>query len=139
GERGGGDVQAIERDHASDVGTWICSVKGLTEADGDENDDHKVIIDPVAGDVIDHETDQTSHTDDAIDLDDPMTYDEAAENATDEVDDALRGWNDEWDGGQYEYQFDLGSVEDSTEVSVDPETGNVTTDERSRRVEGAAG
>lgn len=128
GETGDGDVHAIELDHDSDVGTWIYSVKVLTESDGDENDDHKVIIDPVTGEVIDHETDQTSDTEEAIDLDDPMTYDEALEKATDEVDDALRGWKYEWDDGQYEYQFDLGSVEDSTEVSVDPETGNVTTD-----------
>ena len=82
----------------------------------------------MTGEVISQETDQTSDTEEAIDLDDPMTYDEALEKATGEVDDALRGWKYEWDDGGFEYQFDLGSMEDDTEVSVDPESGDVTTD-----------
>lgn len=127
-ETGEGEVHAIELDHDSDVGSWTYSVKVLTAGDGDKHDDHKVIIDPVTGEVISQETDQTSDTEEAIDLDDPMTYDEALEKATGEVDDALRGWKYEWDDGGFEYQFDLGSMEDDTEVSVDPESGDVTTD-----------
>ena len=90
--------------------------------------DHKVKIDPVNGDVVDQETEQTSDTEKAIDLNDPMTYDEALDKATQDVEDALRGWKYEWDNGQYEYQFDLGSVDDTSEVTVNAESGDVTQD-----------
>lgn len=62
------------------------------------------------------------------DLEAPMTYDEALDTATGEVDDALRGWKYEWDDGQLEYQFDLGPTEDTTEVTVLADSGDVRTD-----------
>lgn len=127
-EAGDGDVHAIELDYDSDQDAWIYSVKILTDASDDESDDHKVKIDPVNGDVLDQETEQTTDTEKAIDLNDPMTYDEALDKATQEVDDALRGWKYEWDDGQYEYQFDLGSVDDTSEVTVNAESGDVTQD-----------
>src|SRR5690625_1427412 len=77
GETGDGDVHAIELDHDSDVGTWIYSVKVLTESESDENEDHIVINDPVRCDGNDHQTNLTSNTKGDIDMDDPITYDEA--------------------------------------------------------------
>ena len=127
-EAGDGDVHAIELDYDSDQDSWVYSVKILTEGLDNENDDHKVKIDPVNGDVVDQETEQTSDTEKAIDLNDPMTYDEALDKATQDVEDALRGWKYEWDNGQYEYQFDFGSVDDTTEVTVNAESGEVTQD-----------
>lgn len=127
-EAGDGDVHAIELDYDSDQDSWVYSVKILTDGLDNENDDHKVKIDPVNGDVVDQETEQTSDTEKAIDLNDPMTYDEALDKATQDVEDALRGWKYEWDNGQYEYQFDFGSVDDTTEVTVNAESGEVTQD-----------
>lgn len=127
-ETGDGTVHAIELDYDSDRGSWVYSVKILTEASGQDDDDHKVLIDPVSGDVTDQETESTSDEEEAIDLDDPMTYDEALDKATGEVDDALRGWKYEWDDGQLEYQFDLGPVDDTTEVTVLADSGDVRTD-----------
>lgn len=100
-EAGDGDVHAIELDYDSDQDSWVYSVKILTDGLDNENDDHKVKIDPVNGDVVDQETEQTSDTEKAIDLNDPMTYDEALDKATQDVEDALRGWKYEWDNGQY--------------------------------------
>lgn len=127
-ETGDGTVHAIELDYDSDAGSWLYSVKVLTEASGQDNDDHKILIDPVSGDVTNQEAESTSDQEEAIDLDDPMTCDEALDKATVEVDDALRGWKYEWDDGQLEYQFDLGSVEDATEVTVLADNGDVRTD-----------
>src|SRR5699024_7408017 len=111
-----------------DQDSWVYSVKILTDGLDNENDDHKVKIDPGNGDVVDQETEQTSDTEKAIDLNDPMTYDEALDKATQDVEDALRDWKYEWDNGQYECQFDLGSVHDTTEVTVNAESGEVTQD-----------
>lgn len=127
-ETGDGTVHAIELDYDSDKDSWVYSVKVLTEASGQDNDDHKVLIDPVSGDVTDQETESTSDQEEAIDLEAPMTYDEALDTATGEVDDALRGWKYEWDDGQLEYQFDLGPTEDTTEVTVLADSGDVRTD-----------
>lgn len=127
-ETGDGTVHAIELDYDSDTSSWMYSVKVLTEASGQDNDDHKVLIDPVSGDVTDQETESTSDQEEAIDLDDPMTYDEALDKATREVDDALRGWKYEWDDGQLEYQFDLGPMEETTEVTVLADSGDIRTD-----------
>lgn len=128
GEAGDGTVHAVELDYDSDTGSWLYSVKVLTESSGEDNDDHKILIDPVSGDVTNQETESTSDQEEAIDLDDPMTYDDALDKATVEVDDALRGWKYEWDDGQLEYQFDLGSVDDATEVTVLADNGDVRTD-----------
>lgn len=127
-EAGDGTVHAIELDYDSDADAWQYSVKILTEASGQENDDHKVLIDPVNGEVTDQESESTSDEEEAIDLDDPMTYDEALDKATEEDDGALRGWKYEWDDGQLEYQFDLGQLDDTTEVTVLADSGEVHQD-----------
>src|SRR5699024_5394781 len=68
-ETGDGTVHAIELDYDSDAGSWLYSVKVLTEASGQDNDDHKILIDPVSGDVTNQETESTSDQEEAIDLD----------------------------------------------------------------------
>src|SRR5699024_1109903 len=127
-EAGAGDVHANDRDYDSEQDAGICCVYILTDASGDARDEHQVSTDPEPGDALDQETEQTPDTEKAIDLNDPMTYDEALDKATQEVDDALRGWKYERDDGQYEYQFDLGSVDDTSEVTVNAESGDVTQD-----------
>ena len=90
--------------------------------------DHKVVIDAVTGEVVADESETTDDQEKAIDLNDPMTYDDALKAATAERDGELRGWKLEYDDGMIQYQFDIADGADEQEVTVDAETGDVTVD-----------
>lgn len=124
GETGDGVLHAIELDWSDRDGVWEWEIKVL----GDGGEDHKVVIDANSGEILKHERESTNDHEEAVSLTDPMSYDEALKLATGEVEGAVRGWKLEWDDGRAEYQFDILPVgaADSTEVTIDASTGNVT-------------
>ena len=122
-EVGEGTLHAVELDYDEDAGAWQWDVKIL-----DGTTDHKVVFDAVSGEVSKVEDETTDDEEQAIDLDSPMTYDEALELATAERDGELGGWKLEHDDGMIQYQFDIASGSDEDEVTVDAETGDVTVD-----------
>src|SRR5690625_2817721 len=122
-EVGEGTLHAVELDYDEDAGAWQWDVKIL-----DGTTDHKVVIDAVSGEVSKVEDETTDDEEQAIDLDSPMTYDEALELATAERDGELGGWKLEYDDGMTQYQFDIVSGSDEDEVTVDAESGDVTVD-----------
>ncbi len=122
-EVGEGIVHAIEIDWDEDYSAWVWSVKTLTDST-----DNKVKIDADTGEILKKESDDTDDTEEAIDLDSPMTLQDAQQKALNEQDGAIRGWKLEWDDGRREYQFDIGDMDDTTEVTVDVDSGDVTLD-----------
>lgn len=118
-----GVVHAIELDYSRSRSAWIWSVKTLVDGT-----DHEVEINADTGEVVEHEQDSTDDQEQAIDLNDPMTFDEALDLAREKVDGPLREWKLEWDDGRREYQFDLGDLDDAQEVTVDVETKDVRLD-----------
>lgn len=122
-EVGEGTLHAVELDYDEDDGAWQWDVKILAGTT-----DHKVVIDAATGEIVKAESDTTDDEEKAIDLDSPMTFDEALDRATAEEDGELRGWKLEYDDGMFQYQFDIASGADKQEVTVDVETGDVTLD-----------
>lgn len=122
-EVGEGTLHAVELDYDEDDGAWQWDVKILAGTT-----DHKVVIDAATGEIVKAESDTTDDEEKAIDLDSPMTFDEALDRATTEQDGELRGWKLEYDDGMFQYQFDIASGADEQEVTVDVETGDVTLD-----------
>lgn len=119
-----GKVHAIELDFDERDKAWQYEVKilkGSTEFD--------VEIDADTGDVVDVEKDSTDDKEKAIDLNDPMTFDEALKLAQDKGSGRLDGWKLESDDGRIEYQFDFDDQGEETEVSVDVESKKVTIDD----------
>jgi uncharacterized membrane protein YkoI len=123
-EVGEGTLHAVELDYDEDDAAWQFDVKILAGTT-----DHKVVIDAVSGETVADETETTDDQEQAVDLEDPMTYDEALEKATAEVDGELRGWKLEFDDGMTQYQFDLAAGGDEQEVTVDADSGAVTVDD----------
>lgn len=123
-EAGEGTLHAVELDYDEDDAAWQWDVKILAGTT-----DHKVIIDAASGEIVADETETTDDQEQAVDLEDPMTYDEALEKATAEVDGELRGWKLEFDDGMTQYQFDLAVGGDEQEVTVDADSGAVTVDD----------
>lgn len=122
-EVGAGFVYGIELDYDESDGAWEWEVNIL-----DGTTEHEIEIDAVTGEIVGQKSETTSDQEEPVDLTDPMTYDEALELATAEVDGPLRGWKLEWDDGQREYQFDLERDGEEVEVMVNPETSQVTLD-----------
>lgn len=119
-----GTVHAIELDFDDRDKAWQYEVKilkGSTEFD--------VEIDADTGDVVDVEKDSTDDKDKAIDLNDPMTFDEALKLAQDKASGRLDGWKLESDDGRVEYQFDFDDKGEENEISVDVESKKVTVDD----------
>lgn len=119
-----GTVHGIELDFDERDEAWQYEVKiisGSTEFD--------VEIDAESGDVVDVEKDTTDDKEKAIDLNDPMTYDEALTLAQGKASGRLDGWKLESDDDRIEYQFDFEDNGEETEVSVDVESKNVTVDD----------
>src|SRR5699024_2153730 len=69
---GDGTLHAVELDYDEDDAAWQWDVKVLA---GDT--DHEVVIDAVTGEVVADETETTDDREKAIDLHDPMTFQEA--------------------------------------------------------------
>ncbi|MGO3147808.1 MAG: PepSY domain-containing protein [Leucobacter sp.] len=120
---GAGFVYSIELDHDDDNSAWEWEIHVL-----DGTTEHELEIDAVSGDIVSHEQDSTDDTEQAVNLTDPMTYDEALELAVANVDGTLHGWNLDWDDNVLEYEFDLKQGDDDTDVSVNVETGAVRLD-----------
>jgi uncharacterized membrane protein YkoI len=65
----------------------------------------------------------------AIDLNDPMTFDDALKRAQKKSDGKLVSWKLEFDDGKQEYQFDFEKDGEDTEVTVDTESKRVSVDD----------
>src|SRR5699024_8400821 len=74
-----GTLHAVELDHSDSDMAWQWDVKILQDGT-----DHKVVIDAISGEVVRHEKETSDDTEDASDLDDPMTSDEARDLATEQ-------------------------------------------------------
>lgn len=123
GQVGEGTLHAVELDYDRKAEAWQWDVKILAGST-----DHKVVVDAVTGEIVADETETTDDEEKAIDLEDPLTFDEALDAATAEHDGELRGWKLEYDDGMVQYQFDIASGSDEHEVTVDVETADVTMD-----------
>src|SRR5699024_686416 len=124
-----GIVHAIELDYSDSAGAWVWSVKTLVDGT-----DHEVEIDADSGEVLDHEQESTDDQEQAVDLDAPMTFQDALAKAQDEVDGPVSGWKLEWDDGMTAYQLRSGAwvwsvktLVDGTdhEVEIDADSGEV--------------
>lgn len=123
-EVGDGIVHAIEIEwDDEDYNAWVWSVKTLVDTT-----DHKVKINADTGEILKQESDDTDDKEEAIDLTSPMTPQDAMQKALDKQDGAIRSWKLEFDDGRREYQFDIGEMDNTTEVTVDVESGDVTLD-----------
>lgn len=122
-EAGDGTVHAVELDHDSKDDAWQYDVKILV---GEQ--DHEVTIDAVSGKVVHSEQEHTDDAEKAVDLSDPMTFEQALEAASAKADGPLRSWKLEWDDGHRAYQFDIGSQDETDEVTVDVDSGSVSVD-----------
>lgn len=118
-----GVLHAIELDYDSDDGKWEYDVKIM-----DGKTDHKVVIDADSGKVVRDESEDSDDKEKAIDLESPMTYDEAFDLAKKKGEGRLSGWKLEYDDGQREYQFDFDDKGTETEVTVNVESKKVTVD-----------
>lgn len=119
-----GLVHAIELDFDERDGAWQYEVKII-----DGSTDFDVEIDAESGEAVDVEKDTTDDKEKAIDLKDPMTYDEALELAQDKASGRLDGWKLESDDDRIEYQFDFDDGGEEIEVSVDVESERVSVDD----------
>lgn len=119
-----GDVHAIELDFDDRDEAWQYEVKiidGTTEFD--------VEIDAETGDVVDVEKDSTDDKEKAVDLKDPMAFDEALKLAQEKASGRLDGWKLDSDDDRIEYQFDFDDDDEEIEVSVDVESKKVSVDD----------
>lgn len=123
-EANDGTVHGIELDFDERDKAWQYEVKVI-----DGSTDFDVEIDAETGDVVNTEKDSSDDKEEAIDLNDPMTFDEALKLAQDEASGRLDGWKLESDDNRIEYQFDFGDKGDEIEVSVDVESKKVTVDD----------
>ena len=119
-----GTVHGIELDFDERDKAWQYEIKILSG-----NTDFDIEIDAESGDVVDVEKDTTDDKENAIDLSDPMTYDEALALAQEKASGRLDGWKLESDDDRIEYQFDFEDNGEEIEVSVDVESENVTVDD----------
>lgn len=118
-----GVLHAVELDYDSDDGKWEYDVKIM-----DGKTDHKVVIDADSGKVVRDESEDSDDKEKAIDLESPMTYDEAYDLTKDKGEGRVSGWKLEYDDGQREYQFDFDDKGNETEVTVNVESKKVTVD-----------
>ncbi|MCF2574141.1 PepSY domain-containing protein [Brevibacterium sp. UCMA 11754] len=119
-----GTVHGIELDFDERDKAWQYEVKVIDGAT-----DFDVEIDAETGEVVDTEKDSSDDKEKAIDLNDPMTFDEALKLAQDKASGRLDGWKLESDDGRIEYQFYFDDKGEEIEVSVDVESKKVTVDD----------
>ena len=118
---GGGTVHSIELDWDDDDQAWQYEVSVL-----DGKTDHDVEIDAETGKVVHDDKDDTDDKEKAIDLNDPMTFDDALKRAQKKSDGKLVSWKLEFDDGKQEYQFDFEKDGEDTEVTVDTDSKRVS-------------
>jgi uncharacterized membrane protein YkoI len=121
---GGGTVHSIELDWDDDDQAWQYEVSVL-----DGKTDHDVEIDAETGKVVHDDKDDTDDKEKAIDLNDPMTFDDALKRAQKKSDGKLVSWKLEFDDGKQEFQFDFEKDGEDTEVTVDTESKRVSVDD----------
>ncbi|WIY82724.1 PepSY domain-containing protein [Propionimicrobium sp. PCR01-08-3] len=122
-EQAGADqiVHQIEIDYSESRGIWEWDIQILVDGV-----DHEVEINADSAEVVNHEQEQTSDQEQQVDLNTPMTLQQAQDLATAEVDGPISGWKLEWDDGMTTYEFDIGADNGrEVEVSVNVETGAV--------------
>lgn len=119
-----GTVHAIELDFDRHDDVWQYEVKII-----DGTTDYDIEVDADSGEVGKVEKDSTDDKEIAIDLSDPMTFDEALKLAQDKGSGRLESWKLESDDGRVEYQFDFEDSGQETEVTVDVESQRVTIDD----------
>ena len=123
-EVGDGIVYGIVLDWDEKDGAWqydISILEGTT--------DHDVEIDADSGKIVEHEQDSTDDKEEPIDLNDPMTVDDALELAQEKASGKLVGWTLEYDDSMQEYQFEFSDGGEETEITVDTDTKRVTVDD----------
>ena len=121
---GGGTVHSIELDWDDKDEAWQYDVSVL-----DGKSDHDVDIDAETGKVVSEDTDDADDKEQAIDLNDPMTFDDALKRAQKKSDGKLVSWKLEFDDDKQEYQFDFEKDGEDTEVTVDTESKRVSVDD----------
>ena len=121
---GGGTVHGIELDWDDKDQAWQYDVSIL-----DGKTDHDVDIDAETGKVVHDNKDDTDDKEKAIDLNDPMTFDDALKRAQKKSDGKLVSWKLEFDDDKQEYQFDFEKDGEDTEVTVDTESKRVSVDD----------
>ena len=121
---GGGTVHGIELDWDDDDQAWQYEVSVL-----EGKTDHDVEIDAETGKVVHDDTDDSDDKEKAIDLNDPMTFDDALKHAQKKSDGKLVSWKLEFDDDKQEYQFDFEKDGEDTEVTVDTESKRVSVDD----------
>ena len=121
---GGGTVHSIELDWDDKDEAWQYDVSVL-----DGKTDHDVDIDAETGKVVSEDTDDADDKEQAIDLNDPMTFDDALKRAQKKSDGKLVSWKLEFDDDKQEYQFDFEKDGEDTEVTVDTESKRVSVDD----------
>ncbi|TSI18760.1 PepSY domain-containing protein [Brevibacterium aurantiacum] len=119
-----GTVHGVELDFDERDKAWQYEVKVI-----DGSTDFDVEIDAETGEVVDTEKDSSDDKEKAIDLTDPMTFDEALKLARGKASGRLDGWKLESDDNRIEYQFDFDDKSEEIEVSVDVESKEVTVDD----------
>lgn len=119
-----GTVHGIELDFDERDKAWQYEVKVIAGST-----DFDIEIDAETGEVVDTEKDSSDDKEQAIDLNDPMTFDEALKLAQDKGSGRLDGWKLESDDNRIEYQFDFDDKGEEIEVSVDVESKKVTVDD----------
>lgn len=123
-EVGNGIVHGIELDWDDRDQAWQYEVSIL-----EGNTDHDVEIDAETGKIVEHEQDSTDDEEKAIDLNDPMSFDEALKLAQEKADGKLIGWKLEYDDTVKEFQFDFDKDGEETEVTVDTDSKRVSVDD----------
>ena len=121
---GGGTVHGIELDWDDKDQAWQYDVSIL-----DGKTDHDVDIDAETGKVVSEDKDDADDKEQAIDLNEPMTFDDALKRAQKKSDGKLVSWKLEFDDDKQEYQFDFEKGGEDTEVTVDTESKRVSVDD----------
>lgn len=122
-EAGNGTVHAIELDYDRRDGAWQYEVKILKD-----RTDFDIDVDAQSGKIAKTEQDTTDDSEQAIDLTDPLPFDEALNLASEQGEGRLTSWKLESDDDRIEYQFDYDDAGTESEVTVDVETKKVTVD-----------
>ncbi|MCT2182126.1 PepSY domain-containing protein [Brevibacterium casei] len=120
-EAGNGTVHAIELDYDRRDGAWQYEVKILKD-----RTDFDIDVDAQSGKIAKTEQDTTDDSEQAIDLTDPLPFDEALNLASEQGKGRLTSWKLESDDDRIEYQFDYDDAGTESEVTVDVETKKVT-------------
>ncbi|UVI37507.1 PepSY domain-containing protein [Brevibacterium spongiae] len=121
---GNGIVHDIELDWDDDDQAWQYEVSVL-----DGNTDHDIEIDANSGKIVNDDQDDSDDKERNIDLNDPMTFDEALELAGEKASGKLVSWKLEYDDDKQEYQFDFDKDGEEMEATVDTDSKRVSVDD----------